>query len=635
MSAKEVVARTASHRPGFGVVLLLALTLGVIALAVVGAVAAYEWRYSDRIYQGVYSAGIPLGDLTLNEAQDALRAALSPYPGVPITLQYDQQAWLLSAADLGITVNAAATAAEAFGVGRRGLADSDGDLLNRWLGLRADLVTQWEALQHGIQVSPTLNLNQDQLALTLRRIAQQIDLPAQEGMLVINGLEVSGLPGRVGRQVDFAATWDALLAQVRAGTGGTVALVVHERRPVVLSVETAVGRAQALLGRSLLLTGDGADGPRQFAVDAAQLRQWLSLTPRLDASGNVELAVTLDRERATEFVRELAPHIDRSAYDAVLDFDRQTQQVTVRQPSRLGLALDVAASVEAIETVVMQSPQGDPSSGNGNGLPAPEQVALVIQSIAPRVDSNKIAEMGIVEQISEGTTFFAGSSPERVHNIVNTVEKFQGVVIPPGEQFSFYQVVGDVTLANGFVDSLIIAGDRTEVGVGGGVCQVSTTVYRAAFWAGFPVLERYAHGYVVGWYGEPGWDASIFTPDADFRFLNDTGHYILIQPELDLKKGRLTFHVYGTRNRSVEAEKGVVTNVRPAPDPLYREDADLPSGAIKQVDWAKEGMDVTVKRIIKYDDGRVKEDRFVSRYRPWQAVFLYGPGTELPPGVQP
>lgn len=628
------MARTASPRPGLGIVVLLALASGVIALAAVGAVAAYQWRYNDRIYPGVYSAGIPLGSLTLDEARDTVRTALSPYPGAPIRLQYGQQEWLLSAGDLGITVNAAATAADAFGVGRRGSTSFAGSLIELWAGLRADLVTQWIALRQGIHIPPTLNLNEDQLALTLRRVAQEIDLPAQEGALAINGLEVHGLPGRVGRQVDFAATWGALLAHARAGAGGTVALIVHERRPTAMTVDTAVTQARAQLGRSLLLVADGATGPQQFAVNAAQLQQWLSLAPRLGDGGAVELTVALDRDQVARFVQALAPNIDRSAYDAVLDFDRQTQQVVMLQPSLAGQALDVAGSVDAIEAALMQPPQGAPTPGHGNGLPAPEQVPLAIQQIAPRVDSNKISEMGIVEKISEGTTFFAGSSAERVHNIVNTVEKFLGAVIPPGEQFSFYQVVGDVTLANGFVDSLIIVGDRTEVGVGGGVCQVSTTVYRAAFWGGFPVLERYAHGYVVGWYGEPGWDASIFTPDADFRFLNDTGHFILIQPELDLRRGRLTFHIYGTKNRAVEAEKGVITNVRPAPAPLYREDANLPAGTIKQVDWAKEGLDVSVKRIIKYDDGRVKEERFVSRYRPWQAVFLYGPGTALPPGAQ-
>ncbi len=624
---------TSSPRTGIGIVILLALVVGVLALAAVGAVAAYQWQYSSRIYEGVDSAGIALGGLTLDEATEAIRSALSPYPGAPISLQYGAREWSLAASDLGVTVNAAATAAAAFGVGRRGTTNAQDALPALWAGMQTDLATQWTALRHGIHVSPTLNLDEDRLALTLRRVAREIDLPAQEGSLVIAGLEVSGLPGRVGRQMDRQATWAALVAQAKAGAGGAIPLVVHELRPAVMEVDAAVAQAKALLGRSLTLVANGLDGERRFAVDSAQLRQWLTVSPKLGAGGVVELAVALDREQITAFVQMLAAQIDRPPLDAVLDFDRTTQQVVVLEPSQAGQALDVAGSVTAIEAALAQMPSSAPSSGQGPA--APEEIALLVQPRAPRIDSNKIAELGIVEQVSEGTTYFAGSSAERIRNIVNTVGKFRGVVIPPDEQFSFYKVVSDVTLANGFVDALVIVGDRTEVGVGGGVCQVSTTVYRAAFWGGFPVLERYTHGYVVGWYGEPGWDASIFTPDADFRFLNDTGHYLLIQPDIDLKKGRLTFHIYGTKNRSVEAEKSVITNVRPAPAPLYREDANLPTGTIKQVDWAKEGMDVAVKRIIKYSDGRVKEDRFVSKYRPWQAVFLYGPGTTLPPEATP
>lgn len=624
---------TSSHRTSIGIVILLALVIGVLALAAVGAVAAYQWQYSSRIYEGVDSAGISLGGLTLDEATEAIRSALSPYPGAPISLQYGGREWSLAASDLGVTVNAAATAADAFGVGRRGTADAQDSLPALWAGMQTDLATQWTALRHGVHISPTLSLNEDQLALTLRRVAQEIDLPAQEGSLVIAGLEVSGLPGRAGRQVDIQATWPTLVTQAKAGAGGAVPLVVHERRPAVMEVEAAVAQAKTLLGRSLTLVSAGLDGERRFAVDSAQLRQWLTVSPKLGKGGVVELAVALDREQVTAFVQRLAAQIDQPAIDAVLDFDRKTQQVVVLEPSQAGQALDVEGSVIAIEAALAQPLQGAPTSGNGTT--APEEIALLVQSLTPRIDSGKIPELGIVEQIGEGTTYFAGSSAERIRNIVNTVGKFQGVVIPPDEQFSFYKVVGDVTLANGFVDALVIVGDRTEVGVGGGVCQVSTTVYRAAFWGGFPVLERYTHGYVVGWYGEPGWDASIFTPDADFRFLNDTGHYLLIQPDIDLKKGRLTFHIYGTKNRSVEAEKGVITNVRPAPAPLYREDANLPTGTIKQVDWAKEGLDVAVKRIITYSDGRVKEDQFVSKYRPWQAVFLYGPGTTLPPEATP
>jgi vancomycin resistance protein YoaR len=247
------------------------------------------------------------------------------------------------------------------------------------------------------------------------------------------------------------------------------------------------------------------------------------------------------------------------------------------------------------------------------------------------VDSNKIAEMGIVELVSQGTTRFKGSSADRVHNIATGAEKFRGVVIPPDEEFSFNEHVGEITAANGFVEGLIIGAERTATGVGGGICQVSTTVFRAAFNGGFPITERYAHGYVVSWYGEPGLDATIFTPTVDFRFRNDTGHFLLVKPEVDTESGEITFYLYGTRpDRVVEAEPAQITNVRKPPAPLYEENGDLPAGTIKQVDWAKDGMDVVVKRRITYADGKVAEQKFVSKYQPWQAIYQYGPGTELP-----
>ena len=239
--------------------------------------------------------------------------------------------------------------------------------------------------------------------------------------------------------------------------------------------------------------------------------------------------------------------------------------------------------------------------------------------------------MGIVELVSEGTSSFKGSPAERVHNIVTAADKFQHVVVPPDGEFSFNQNVGDVTAANGFGDALVIAGDRTAVGIGGGVCQVSTTAYRAAFWGGFPITQRWAHGYVVSWYGEPGMDASIFTPNVDFRFKNDTGHFILIKAAVNKAKGTITFSIYGTKpGRTVEMTGPVISNIQKAPPPLYREDPTLKAGQIKQVDWAKEGMDAVVTRIIRDGDGNVREEKIVSKYRPWQAVYLYGPGTDVP-----
>ena len=223
-----------------------------------------------------------------------------------------------------------------------------------------------------------------------------------------------------------------------------------------------------------------------------------------------------------EHLEMLAEQFDVPARDARLRFNPATGGITVLRSSQTGRALDIDATVAGIE---------------GALVAGQETRQLVIAEVAPAVDMNRIAEMGIRELVASGTTYFAGSSAARVRNIEVAAEKFDGVVIPPGESFSFNQHVEDVTGANGFEDSLIIWGDRTAVGVGGGVCQVSTTIFRAAYAGGLPIVERYNHGYVVDWYGEPGLDATIYTPTVDFRFRNDTDAYLLVEPVVDSAGG--------------------------------------------------------------------------------------------------
>ena len=617
--------RSAS-RPRWGIWFFFLLAFGLLTLAVVSAVAAFQWRYTDRVFPGVRVAGISLEGLTLDEAAALIQNDLTPYPAPPITLRYGERSWSFSAAALGVAVDANRTAAAAYAVGRQGAFDNS--LADVWTGLRGDLVAQWAALRTGVTLTPTLKYDENRVALALKQIAQEVDLPPQEGSLSIAGLEVAGTPGRPGRLVDVTATRALLTAWVRSGQGGELDLVVQERLPAVLAVDAAVAKATTLLNSSLLLVANGLDGAQRFAVDQATLRGWLTLTPLPAGNGGVDLGVQLDSEKLTAFIQGIAEQLNRPMYNALLDFDRKAGQVIVLRPSQPGQTLDVQAAVAGIQSSV--AAQVAPAADGGHA-PSVIEMALPLTVLQPKVDSNKIAEMGIVEQVSEGTTYFRGSTAERMQNIVTAANKIRGAVVPPGEEFSFNHTVGDVTAANGFVDSLIIRGDRTETGVGGGVCQVSTTVFRAAFLGGLPIIERWPHSYVVSWYGEPGLDASIFTPDVDFRFRNDTGHYLLIQPEVDTAKGRITFYFYGTKpNRTIEMAPPEVTNEQPAPDPVYQEDKALAQGVIKQVDWAKKGLDVLVKRIVRTADGRERVDKFVSKYRPWQAVYLYGPGTPLP-----
>lgn len=615
------------RRPRLGFVFTLIILLGLLLLAAVSIVAWYQWRYNDKVYPGVSVAGMPLGDLTSTEAAGAIADALNPYPGPEITLRFEDRTWVLRAEHVGVSVDAGATAAAAFAVGRAGLSSTlNGSVVDLFTGLRNDMLVQWEALRDGIELQPILQYNGDLLSTTVQDIANEVNLASVEGRLNIAGLEVSGMPGQVGRTVDVEATRQTLSTLARRGLGGFVELVVEEKRPAILSVERAVEKAKTVLGRSFILTADTVDGVQRYSADAAQVRQWFTLSPVTGEDGIVDLEVSLDREQVTAFIAEIAGPLKREAFDATLDWDAAAGKVVVLEPSQKGQEVDVEAGVAAVETAL-----SEPPAIGADGAMAMQQITLTVATILPKVDSERVAELGIVELVSEGTTSFKGSPAERVHNIVTAADKFQHVVVAPGEEFSFNRNVGSVSAANGFIDALVIAGDRTAVGIGGGVCQVSTTAFRAAFWGGFPMVERWAHGYVVSWYGEPGMDASIFTPNVDFRFRNDTEHFILIKSAVNKAQGKITFFIYGTKpNRQVEMTGPVISNRQPAPAPLYQEDATLKTGQIKQIDWAKEGMDAVVTRIIRYGDGTAKEEKIVSKYRPWRSVYLYGPGTEIP-----
>jgi vancomycin resistance protein YoaR len=251
-------------------------------------------------------------------------------------------------------------------------------------------------------------------------------------------------------------------------------------------------------------------------------------------------------------------------------------------------------------------------------------------------DTATAADLGITALVSSGTTTFAGSSEERRINIGVAASRFDGLVISPGQEFSFNEYLGDVTQETGFEQALIIYNGRTIEGVGGGVCQVSTTAFQAAFYAGFPIHERWPHGYWVGYYnsGEgKGMDATVYSPLVDLRFTNDTPYHLLIETETDLRSLSVTFRFYSTSDgRTVQKDGPYIENVVPHGPPLYEESADLRPGQIKQVDYAVDGFDATVYRTVYRDGQLLYQDTFFSQYMPWRAIYQVAPG-EVPAGA--
>ncbi len=594
------------------IVLFFGLCLGLSALLLLTAITAVQLRFANRIFAGVRVAGVDLSELTREQAAARLQEQLSLFQGPTIFLRYAGQVWPLTSADLGVQVDVQATSQAAFGLGRRANP------------LDA-LTAQWQLASAGANLAPVLTAGEVQAADLLQRVAQAIDRPARDATVTIQGLQVLTTAAQTGRDTDLQATWAAVQAQLARGGSGTVDVVVHELPPLVSDVESVAEQARRLLRTPLLLSypGNAAEGeaPQQFALDPVQLAGWLHIIPQPAASGGISLTLQVDESRLAAYVETLAASLARATIDARLHFnpivnpsDPTAGQLSVLSPSQPGRVLDVAETVTRTLAAL--------STGRA-------QIDLPLQVVKPAVDMRDLEQMGIRELIASGATTFKGSSAARVANIVQGARQFEGVVVPPNGIFSFNRIVGDVSAANGYEDSLVIWGDRTAVGIGGGICQVSTTVFRAAFWAGMPIIERWAHGYVVSWYGEPGMDATIFTPNVDFRFRNDTGAYVLIQPELDLTQGRLTFNFYGTKpSRTVERIGPEISNVRQPEPPLYQVDPALAPGVKKQVDWAVDGRDVVVTRVIKQGDQVLRQDKFVSKYQPWRAVYLVGPTPE-------
>ncbi len=238
--------------------------------------------------------------------------------------------------------------------------------------------------------------------------------------------------------------------------------------------------------------------------------------------------------------------------------------------------------------------------------------------------------LGIRQLLAEATTSFAGSSYERRYNIQLGASRLDGVLIPPGEIFSFARAMGEVSERTGFKKAFVISGEQTVEGVGGGMCQVSTTLFRAAYFAGLPIVQRRPHSYQVRYYQPTGLDAAVFLPSLDLRFKNDTPGHLQIQGSV--RGHQITFRIFGTRDRRVTWSNPVVLNRTPALPTRYIATLELPAQRFVQVDWAAEGATVQVHRTIRFSNGRVQKDILTSTYRPWGAVYLVGEGTQLKSG---
>ncbi|MBP9670365.1 VanW family protein [Candidatus Woesebacteria bacterium] len=365
-------------------------------------------------------------------------------------------------------------------------------------------------------------------------------------------------------------------------------------------------RAEKLVGKSLTLK---LDDEKIVIVDK-------DLVTLLSKSGEQTL---FNHEAIKEYVVGLSPKLNKEPQDARFEFE--DGKVKEFAPGKDGVVVNLQFTISNLQTGIEKLLNEEVKT---------ETIEIAAERTPPKVTTEKVNELGIKERIGRGESYYTHSIPNRIYNVALASSRINSALIPPGEEVSFNKLVGEVSGATGYREAYIISGGRTVLGDGGGLCQVSTTMFRAAMSAGLPILERWGHAYRVSYYelnSKPGVDATVIAPSKDFRFKNDTPGHILIQTINDPKALHLVIEIYGTSDGRVATttEPKVWGITAPLPT-IYQDDPSLPAGTMKQVDWAASGARASFEYKVVRNGETIQDKTFSTVYRAWASVFLRGTG---------
>ena len=565
---------------------LLPLT-GIAALGL--GWGGFELYSASRILPGVQAAGMAVGGLSVAEASAKLERAGFKTPVVRVAA--GQQSINVNATELGWRADYSATAQAAYNVGR------DGNLLeNIAKRFAGDKVVPLTA-----KVDPKTFQNR------LEKLAKPFEVaPKSAAIVLIEGKYVVR-NDITGRGLDFSSAMTEF-SQNPSLTSLELRMINIPAATKRADLEPLAAQANAML-RPLTL--------QYTPLGAKQvLARTLTTTEVADLFFVQKQGLTVDDKAVAGVLRRISSAFDQSPSSA--RYVRVAGQLTKRA-SRDGYELDVAAAQKLVSSAVLR----------------PETISIALPVTVSKPKISNLPSVSSLKLIATGYTSFYGSSRARVANVSIAAGKLDGYVVPVGEQFSFNDAVGEISSETGFVEGLVISAGRTVAGVGGGVCQASTTTFNALYKAGLPVIERNQHSYKVSYYNDvAGRDAAVYYGSLDLRMHNDTPGPLIVRAST--KGSTMTVQVYGVPDgRKVNLSAPRTLSRTPAPPAVTEFNATLPVGVRTQVDWAVEGSLVTAARTVTRAGGTSQTDVLTTRYRPWRAVYQVGPTRVRPTSVAP
>jgi len=583
------------------VVIIFFIVLFIILISYL----VFEKNYQDKIHPRVYLGDISLGGKTIAEAKTMLNKRIDKINQDGISFKYkNQQAVILpliSSVESDLTYqlinfDASKTINSIFSYTRN----------NNFINNLQNKINTLFFKQRAVML---ITMNEQEIEKILSDRFSQYEIPAQDARLEINGNTVAITAEKLGKVINYKKGIKDLAINLKSLSSLSVQLTTRTDYPQILkndclNIENKV--KQILTLAPLKIKYD----KNQWLIKKSELNNWLKLriNQRLNDKIQDKIIVGLNPEVVKQFFEEdITPKINKEPIDA--KFKIKDGRVVEFQASQDGLELSLEISFAQIEKEFIYNGQNE--------------IELIARELKSQVHTEDVNNLGIKEIIGIGFSSFAGSPPNRRHNIKIGASSINGLLINPGEEFSLLKALGKIDKTTNYLPELVIKDNRTIPEYGGGLCQIGTTMFRAVLASGLPITMRRNHSYRVSYYEPAGTDATIYNPWPDFRFINDTKNSTLIQSRIE--GDNLYFDFWGTKDgRIIEKTNPVIYNiVKPGPTKII-ETIDLPVGEKKCTEHAHSGADAYFDYKITYPNKEVKEKRFNSHYVPWQEVCLIG-----------
>ncbi len=593
-----------------GLRFLVAFIIGLVAAAVigVGALYAYDQRYSGRVLPGVTVAGHDLGGMSPDAVSAALRNVYADLSEGRIVVTAPDGEHVITYADIARRLDTEALVAEALAVGRRG------STLDR-------IVADARIALRGVTLSPRVTFDADTLARRVAAIAASLLIePAEASVAIDDTLSFRVVTGSAGRTVDptdTTTTLVAALAQVDAPAEVSAILPTTTIQPRVTTAEAvnAKAKAERIAARIDLVGGD-----KPVTIATAKLRAWVSFQEIGDSYEPV-----IDTTKLTALVTSLATMIDREPLNA--SFKVEGGKITGVTDSKNGQKLDVPAVVNQIAAVLTSRAAGAPTAEITPVLAVTEPVLTTAEAKAAAPQMVKISSWKTYFQITEKNGFGV--------NIWIPALIIDGYVVGPRETFDFWDAIGPVTREKGYLDGGAIINGKTEPqgALAGGICSTSTTLFNAALRAGFEMGARRNHYYYIDRY-PLGLDATVFISASGsvqtMSWTNDTDYPVLIRGYRirDGNAGYVKFELYSVPNgRKVIIGTPTVENIKPASDTIQLT-STLAPGVRERIEYPVDGKQVWRSRTVYDASGIViHQETYYSNYARVTGIVLVGQGT--------